>query len=137
MYNKIAVIGRCTADPTLRYTPAGHATCIFTLAVDRARKDAQGNKTTDFFMVETWRGLAENCANFLSKGKLALADGEAHIDKWEKDGEKHQAFKIAADTVRFLSPKERESSSNPSQEQGNSSKFGHEVSFDDSSDIPF
>jgi single-strand DNA-binding protein len=137
MYSNIVAVGRCVADPTLKYTPAGHANCTFTLAVDRPRKDSQGNKITDFFIVETWRGLAENCANFLSKGKLALASGEAHIDRWEKDGVKHQAFKISADTVRFLSPKEQ-SNDNPRENYPSHAPFsaiGHEISPDD--DIPF
>jgi len=136
MYSKIAVIGRCTAEPTLRYTTNGVATCTFTLAVDRARKDAQGNKVTDFFIVETWRGLAENCANYLAKGKLALVDGEPHIDKWEKDGVKHQVFKISAETVRFLSPKGEQQGDNNATERTPASSFGHEVPMD-SEQIPF
>ena len=129
MFNKIVVVGRCTATPELRYTPSGVAVTKFTIAVDRSRKDAQGNKVTDFFFVETWRGLAENVANFLDKGKLALVDGEAHIDRWDKDGQKQQMFKIVAENVRFLSPKDKETTGQPSP------PYGHEVSLDE--DIPF
>lgn len=132
MFNDITIVGRLTTEPTLRYTPNGHAICNFTLAVDRPRKDAEGNKVTDFFFVETWRKLAENCANYLDKGKLALVNGEAHIEKWEKDGEKHQMFKIAANMVRFLSPN---TSNTSSGSQGGVSSLGHEVNLDD--DIPF
>ena len=134
MYNKIVVIGRCVAEPVLRYTTGGHSVCSFTLAVDRSHKDAQGNKTTDFFNVETWRGLAENCSNYLAKGKLALVDGEAQIEKWEKDGIKHQGFKITANTVQFLSPK--------NGQRATESSLGGELSLDEMStsgidDIPF
>lgn len=112
MFNKIVEVGRCTATPELRYTKNGNAICTFTIAVDRSRKDASGNKVTDFFFVETWRGLAENCSNYLDKGKLVLVEGEAHIEKWEKDGQKQQMFKIVAETVKFLSPKNSSETSN-------------------------
>lgn len=33
--NKIAVTGRLSKDPTVRYTPSGKVVCQFTLAVQR------------------------------------------------------------------------------------------------------
>lgn len=137
MYNRITIVGRCVASPELRYTKNGNAICTFTLAVDRARKDQDGNKVTDFFFVETWRGLAENCANYLDKGKLALADGECHIEKWEKDGVKHQGTKIVAENVRLLSLKDHTESSNGGAERQSTGtgSLGREVPLDD--DAPF
>ena len=48
MFNKIIIIGRLTADPTMIYTTSGHATSRMTIAVDREYKDKNGERQTDF-----------------------------------------------------------------------------------------
>ena len=106
MLNRVVLIGRLTRDPELRYTTSGIAVVSFTLAVDRGFKSASGEKETDFIPVVAWRGLAENCANYLSQGKLAAVDGKLQIRSYEgKDGVKRTAAEVIADDVRFLSPK--------------------------------
>jgi single-strand DNA-binding protein len=105
--NRIVLIGRLTKDPELRYTPSGIAVATFTLAVDRNYKSAQGEKETDFINIVTWRQLAELCANYLSKGKLAAVDGRLQIRSFEgQDGQRRTVAEVVADNVRFLSPKD-------------------------------
>ena len=107
MLNRVVLIGRLTKDPELRYTPNGVAVTSFALAVDRNFKSAQGEKETDFINILVWRQLAENCANFLSKGKLAAVDGRLQIRSYEgQDGQKRTMAEVIAENVRFLSPKE-------------------------------
>ncbi|MGI6711334.1 MAG: single-stranded DNA-binding protein [Bacillota bacterium] len=107
MLNRIVLIGRLTKDPELRYTPSGIAVATFTLAVDRNYKSAQGEKETDFINIVTWRQLAELCANYLSKGKLAAVDGRLQIRSFEgQDGQRRTVAEVVADNVRFLSPKD-------------------------------
>lgn len=109
MLNKVVLIGRLTKDPELRYTPAGNATCSFTLACDRQFKNAQGEKETDFLSVNVppfKKELAELCANYLSKGKIAAVDGSIRVRTYEKDGQKHWVTEVEAIDVRFLSPKD-------------------------------
>src|SRR5699024_2489368 len=85
----------------------GVAVTSFTLAVDRNFKSAQGERETDFINIVVWRQLAENCANFLSKGKLAAVDGRLQIRSYEgQDGQKRTVAEVVAEDVRFLSPKE-------------------------------
>ena len=134
MLNRIVLIGRLTKDPELRYTPNGVAVATFTLAVDRSRKNAQGEKETDFINIVVWRQLAELCANYLGKGKLAAVEGELHIRSFDgQDGQKRWVTEVAADNVRFLSPKD---SSGGSSSFSSSNPLGNEVSFTDD-DIPF
>jgi single-strand DNA-binding protein len=105
MFGKIIVCGRLTAPPELRYSAEGKAYCSFTVAVDR--RSFGSEKKTDFFYTTAFGKQAENCANYLDKGKLALVDGTPIIDQYEgNDGSKKQNFKILADTVKFLSPRE-------------------------------
>lgn len=99
MLNKVILIGRLTRDPELRYTPNGTAVCRFTLAVNRRFNREQ----TDFIDVVAWRGLAENCANYLGKGRLAAVDGSLQVRSYEtQDGQKRKAAEVVADDIRFL-----------------------------------
>jgi single-strand DNA-binding protein len=102
MLNRVILIGRLTRDPELRYTSNGVAVTTFTLAVDRPFKN-NGETETDFINIVTWRGLAENCANYLKKGKLAAADGRLQIRNYENnEGRKVYVTEVVADNVRFL-----------------------------------
>lgn len=132
MLNRIVLIGRLTRDPEIRYTQAGVAVASFTLAVDRSFKNSSGDREADFINVVAWRQLGENCANYLSKGKLAAVDGRLQIRNYEtQDGQKRSVAEVVAEDVRFLSP--REGGSN--QGGGGSSGAGQsDPSFND--DIP-
>ena len=107
MLNRVVLIGRLTRDPELRFTQSGIAVCTFTLAVDRNFKSASGERETDFIDIVVWRQQGENCANYLSKGKLAAVDGQLRVRSYEtQEGQKRRAYEVVADNVRFLSPKE-------------------------------
>ncbi len=131
MLNRVVLIGRLTKDSELTYTPSGVAVCKFTLAVDRNFKNAQGEREADFLPVVVYRKLAELCANYLEKGKMAAVDGRIQIRTYTaQDGQKRWVTEIIAENVRFLSPKD----GGVNQTSGTSS-LGHEVNLDD--DIPF
>lgn len=107
MLNRIVLIGRLTRDPELRSTTSGIPVCTFTLAVDRSFKSASGERETDFINIVVWRQQGENCATYLSKGKLAAVDGRLQIRTYEaQDGSKRTAAEVVADNVRFLSPRD-------------------------------
>jgi len=138
MYNKAVVVGRLTKSVELRYTTNGNATCSFTLACDRQMKNAQGEKEVDFLNISVppFRAkLAELCAEFLDKGKIALVDGAMQTRHYDKDGKKVYVTEICAETVRFLSPRGDQQHDSNSTERPSTSSFGHEVSLDE--DIPF
>lgn len=69
--NRVILVGRLTKDPDLRYTPNGVAVATFTLAVNRAFANQQGEREADFINCVIWRKQAENVANYLKKGSLA------------------------------------------------------------------
>lgn len=131
MLNRIVLIGRLTKDPELRYTPNGKAVATFTLAVDRPFKNQQGEREADFINIVVWGVQAENCANYLLKGKLAAVDGRLQIRSFDgQDGQRRWVTEVVADTVRFLSPK------SGSESAGAFAGMGSEVDFSDD-DIPF
>ncbi len=132
MLNRIVLIGRLTKDPELRYTPNGVAVASFTLAVDRSRPNLQGEREADFIPIVVWQKQAENCANYLGKGRLVAVDGRLQIRTYDgKDGQRRWVTEVIAENVRFLDKKD----SGESAAQDFSS-IGNEVDINDE-EIPF
>jgi len=142
MLNRVILIGRLTRDPELRYTPNGTAVCSFSLAVNRKFNKEE----TDFIDIVVWRGLAENCANYLGKGRLAAVEGRLQIRSFEtQDGQKRRVAEVVADDVRFLDRGGTSPKANIKDEKDSWSDLGREVSLADidlvdsneDDDIPF
>lgn len=131
MFNKVILIGRLTRDPELRFTQNGKAVANFTLAVDRTFK-RDGQPDADFFRVSVWGKQAENCANYLAKGRVAAVDGRIEINKYtDKDGQERQGVDVTASDVRFLPDKNSGSAGSSNQDDG-----GDAVDFSDDG-LPF
>jgi len=103
--NNFIGIGRLTRDPELRYTPSGKGVCKFGIAINRTYKNQEGNNVEDtlFINVVTWGKQAENCSQFLKKGRRVAINGELRSNNWQdKDGNKRVSYEINARTVQFL-----------------------------------
>jgi len=103
--NRVILIGNLTADPELRYTPSGTARTRFSIAVNRQYKNASGQlqEDTTFVPIVTWGSQAENCANYLSKGRSVAVEGRLRIDSFENaEGERKKVVEVVASTVQFL-----------------------------------
>lgn len=136
MLNRITVIGRLTRDPELRTTSNGVAVATFTIAVDRQYKSQNGEKETDFIPIVVWRGLAETCSKYLSKGNMVAIDGRLQIRNYENDkGERRTIAEIVAENAQFLTPKGNTRGENNSASfDHNSDELGEMEPIDD---IPF
>lgn len=119
--NVAMIIGRLVADPELRYIPStGKAVATFSVAVDRGFKGADGQKQTDFFNIVVWGKIAENCANYLAKGRLAGIKGQIQNRSYEdNNGVKKYITEIIADEVQFLDKKKEDSGYNQINENDN------------------
>lgn len=102
--NKTFLIGNLTRDPELSATPSGVSVCKMSLAVNRNFTNANGERDTDFFNVVAWRGLADNCGKFLSKGKKIAVCGSIQNRSYETENGKKFVTEIMADEIEFLSP---------------------------------
>lgn len=105
--NKITLIGNLTSNPELRSTQSGKSVCVFTIAVDR-RFAQDGNKITDFFRINAWGKVGENCGKYLSKGKKVAVIGELQARTYESQGKTHLSLDVQADEVEFLSEKTKD-----------------------------
>ena len=101
-YNRIILVGRLTRDPELRATPDGISVVRFTLAVDRGMRAGE-ERQTDFFDIVAFRQLADNVANYVTKGRLVLVEGRLQTRSYtDREGNRRKAYEVIADTVRFL-----------------------------------
>ena len=117
--NNITIVGRLTKDPELKYIPStGTAVCTFDVAVDRGRKDKNGNNEVDFFRVETFGKTAEACANFTGKGCWIAVNGSSISDRYQdKNGNNRVSWKIRASEIKFITYRDDNNQSNNGQFQ--------------------
>ena len=146
--NKVTLIGRLTKDPELKFTPGqGTAVANFTIAVDRRMPNKDGQREADFISVVVWGKIAENTANYMSKGKLIAISGRIQARSYDaKDGTKRYVTEVVAEEVQFL---DKMNGANSGQYNGNhednsfkpdtnkSSDFGADMTPVDDGDIPF
>ena len=103
--NKILVIGNVGNDPEMRYTPSGAAVTTFSLATNRVytTSDGERREETEWFRVSAWGRLAEQCNNYVTKGRKVYAEGRLKSDTWTgNDGQPRVSLEINADRVIFL-----------------------------------
>jgi len=103
--NKVILIGNLGRDPELRYTQGGQGVANFTLATnERWRdKDGQNQERTEWHRIVVWGKQAENCAQYLQKGRSCYIEGRLQTREWEdKEGNKRQTTEIVAQNVTFL-----------------------------------
>ena len=83
MLNKAILMGRLTRDPELRHTQSNMAVCSFSLAIDRGRKDQNGERQTDFIDCVAWGRQAEFVAQWFTKGSMAIVVGRIQSRRWQ------------------------------------------------------
>jgi single-strand DNA-binding protein len=107
MVNKVILVGNLGKDPEVRYTSGGQAVANLRIATSRSWTDkqtSQRKEETEWHDVEVWGKQAEQCGEFLSKGRQVYVEGRLKTDTWDdkQSGQKRSRVKVVADTVRFL-----------------------------------
>ena len=103
--NKVLLMGNLTRDPEVKYTPKGTAVCDLGIAINDSYKAQDGSikETVTFVDVEVWGRTAENCKQYLTKGRPVFVEGQLRLDQWETpQGEKKSRMKVRAMSVQFL-----------------------------------
>ncbi|RJQ37062.1 MAG: single-stranded DNA-binding protein [Dehalococcoidia bacterium] len=103
--NKVMLIGNLGSEPEMRFTPNGNPVTTFRVATNRSYStpDGERKEETEWFTVVAWGKLAEQCNQFLAKGKLVYAEGRFHTRTWEgQDGQKRYRTEVIANRVTFL-----------------------------------
>ena len=103
--NKVILVGNLGHDPELRYTGNQTPVCNFRIATSDRRKDQSGNWVdhTEWHSVVAFGKTAENCSQYLSKGRQVYIEGRLQTRKWQdKEGKDRYSTEIIANTVQFL-----------------------------------
>ncbi len=100
----ITVVGNLTADPELRFTPAGAAVANFTVASTPRIFDRQSSEWKDgealFLRCSIWREAAENVAESLTRGSRVIVTGRLKQRSFEtKEGEKRTVMEVEVDEI--------------------------------------
>lgn len=145
--NSVVLIGRLTADPVLKYGTNAKNTpyTMFNLAVDRnlakdkkAEMQQKGIATADFPRIKVLGKQAENCAQFLAKGRLVAINGSIATGSYKANtGETKFTVDVLASRVEFLEWGDKK------QDSGSSDSFNYGIdpaefqAIEDDDDIPF
>ena len=131
--NKITIIGNVGNEPEMRFTPNGKPVTSFSVATNWVYTSPEGERRqeTEWFNVVAWNRLAEQCNQFLAKGRLVYAEGRIHTRNWEgQDGQARSRIEVIANRVIFLDRREAAPIPGEKTEEGGATEMEPE-------DLPF
>ncbi|OFX25827.1 MAG: single-stranded DNA-binding protein [Anaeromyxobacter sp. RBG_16_69_14] len=122
MVNKVIILGNLGKDPEVKYTSGGQAVANLRIATSRSWTDKQSGQRkdeTEWHDVEVWGKQAEQCGEYLSKGRQVYVEGRLKTDKWQdkQSGQDRYRVKIIAENVRFLGGGGQRSAARPSSDE--------------------
>lgn len=137
MINRTTLIGRLTKDAELRYSQSGNAVANFTLAVNRAFTNQQGEREADFINCVIWRKSAENFANFTHKGSLVGIDGRIQTRNYEnQQGQRVYVTEVVVENFALLEPRSSNQGNNNAGNNAPQANAGNNNPFDSSNNAP-
>lgn len=107
--NKVMIIGNLGKDPEMKYTQQGTPITSFSVAVGRTWKgpDGQQQEETEWFRVVAWEKLAEQCNEFLRKGRKVYIEGRLKSREWTTpEGQKRYITEVVASSMIMLDSKQ-------------------------------
>jgi len=103
-FNRVILVGRATANPELRTTPAGQSVTTIGVATNRTWTDKAGarQEATEFTNVVMWGRTAEIAAQFVMKGSTVLIEGRLETRSWEdKQGQQRKTTEVICDNLQL------------------------------------
>lgn len=114
--NKVALVGRLTKDPQINFSKdKGTPICAFTLAVNRRFKK-EGHPEADFINCVCFNKLAENLANYMSKGSQIGILGSIQVESYKKEEQTIYRTNIICEEIEFLGSKMKGEFNNQQQD---------------------
>lgn len=118
MINRVVMVGRMTRDPELRRTGSGAAVTSFTLALNRNYNSADGQQA-DYISCVVWNKVAENVAQYCSKGSLVGVEGRLRSRTYDNaQGQRVYVTEVVCDSVQFLETRAQRERNQCSMNQG-------------------
>ena len=108
--NKVMLIGNCTRDPEIRYTPKGTALVELGIAVNRrfTAENGERREETTFVDVTLWGRTAEIANEYLRKGRPVYIEGRLQLDSWDdkQTGQKRSKLRVVGEEMQLLGSRE-------------------------------
>ena len=150
--NKVILIGNCTRDPEVRYTPKGTAVADIGMAMNRYYSSDGGDRREETTVVDVtlWGRQAEVAGEYLKKGRPVYIEGRLQMDSWDdkNTGQKRTKLKVVGESMQLLGTRDgggsnsgnsgpsSDSSFNQSSNQSSAANDGAQFDAEDD-DIPF
>lgn len=140
--NKVILVGRLTADPELRQTQSGIASCRFTVAVDRQFSNKEtGEREADFITCTAWRKTAEFISKWFTKGKMICVEGSMRNSNYQDKNHSdvmHYSYEVQVDNAEFAGDGKSGGNNNSTpQQSAPAQQEDVEVEIISDGDIPF
>jgi len=106
--NKVIIIGRLTADPELRTSQNGTASCRFNVAVNRKFKNQNGEYDADFISCVAFKQTAEFISRYFTKGKMISIEGTLRTGSYKDRNHQdvtHYTTDVFVENVEFCGDK--------------------------------
>lgn len=98
--NVVAVSGRVTANPVLRFTQSGRAVLSFSVATnDRVKVGDRWEDRPNYVECSVFGAGAESLSRIMAKGRQVFVQGRLSWHSWEKDGERRSALSVVVDRL--------------------------------------
>ena len=124
MINNVTLIGRLTADPTVKTLEGDVKVANFTLAVEKTYKNKDGERDANFISIVAWRKTAELIEKYLKKGTKVVITGRLQNNNYtNKDGQKVYDIRIMVEDIEFAESKSESSNSSAKSEQPSGNDF--------------
>lgn len=106
MLNKIVIVGRMTKDAQI-YEKEDNKIATFCVATERNYKDDNNEISTDYLLCKAFGKTATNIEKYTSQGTLVGITGQMRSTKYEKEGQTHFVTELYVETIKFMSPKNK------------------------------
>ena len=106
MLNKIVIVGRMTKDAQI-YEKEDNKIATFCVATERNYKDDNNEISTDYLLRKAFGKTATNIEKYTSQGTLVGITGQMRSRKYEKEGQTHFVTELYVETIKFMSPKNK------------------------------
>ena len=106
MLNKIVIVGRMTKDAQI-YEKEDNKIATFCVATERNYKDDNNEISSDYLLCKAFGKTATNIEKYTSQGTLVGITGQMRSRKYEKEGQPHFVTELYVETIKFMSPKNK------------------------------
>lgn len=119
MINNVTLVGRLTKAPEVNQTQSGMSYLTNNLAVNRNRKNENGDREADFINIVAWNKTAELIAQYCGKGSQIGVTGRIQTRNYDnQQGQRVYVTEVVVNQVALLDSKGNQQNQGYQDNQG-------------------